>query len=144
MVLRIKTAADMKLSSVGVYASTSTALFCTRFGEGFERVPKVLEQNQEIKNAGNFNQINVVEILNNSCRSELKGLSVKVIHPKIDSAQGSLEINATNANQDQNIQKLVYKKITSPYGDFYAIGGGNDHILVGPNGIANAEISIEE
>jgi hypothetical protein len=86
----------------------------------------------------------VVEILNNSCRSELKGLSVKVIHPKIDSAQGSLEINATNANQDQNIQKLVYKKITSPYGDFYAIGGGNDHILVGPNGIANAEISIEE
>jgi hypothetical protein len=144
LVINVKTGDGITLSSVGVYASTSGSFFCTHLNGDFERVPKIFDQNIAVNTHGTSNQINVVENLTDNCRSELKGLSLKVHHPKINLDHSTIQINPSNVPQDQNLQKFVYKKIASPYGDFYALEGLNSQLLVGPGGKINAEITIEE
>jgi hypothetical protein len=96
-----------------------------------------------VNNTGSLNQINVVENLHDNCQSTLKGVSLKVHHPKINPEQTRIEINASNLSQEQNNQKIIFKKFTSPYGDFYGVEG-SAQILVGPEGIVNAEILLQE
>jgi hypothetical protein len=140
--LNIK-ARGMGLSAIGVYASTSTSFFCTHLNGDFQRVPKVMDKQILVNNTGSLNQINVVENLHDNCQSSLKGVSLKVHHPKINPEQARIEINASNLSQEQNNQKIIFKKFTSPYGDFYGVED-SAQILVGPEGIVNAEILLQE
>ncbi len=140
--LTIKTSEGITLNAVGVYASTSRSLFCTRLNGDFERVPKVADLNIVVNRSGAISNIAVEENQENFCRSELKGLSVRVIHSKISQDNATLEVVASPNNQDQVVQKIVFKKFNSPFGDFY--GTTTHDILVGPNGIVKAEINLVE
>lgn len=143
LVLNIKIAADMKLTTVGVYASTSNGFFCSHLNGDLERVPKTFDRDIAINSSGASNQIIIAENLNDRCRSELKGVAIKVNHPK-NTDQVRLELVSSKINQDQNDQKIIFVKFPSPYGDVYAPYGENRNILVGPNGIAQVDISSEE
>lgn len=145
LVLNLKTNESIKLNAAGVYASTRNSFSCTRtiFSDGkLERIPKTFDQNIVVVNSGDITQVNIDENLDDRCRSELKGLSIKVNHPKISEQFKSVNVLNTNIDQDQKDQEIIFKKFYSPYGDFYSSGDAS--ILVGPNGLAHAEISIEE
>lgn len=142
--LTIKTPADMSLAATGVYISSSTSFFCSQSGEGLERHPKVKDREIAVARSGNINKINALEQLGDRCGMELRGFALNVVHPKIGTSTGRLELADSNVNQDQKIQNIKFVKIASPYGDFFAPKDNANKILVGPNGAANVEISIVE
>lgn len=140
VVLNVKTTEGMTLSATATYLSSSSSFFCTHFGEGFERVPKSFDKNIQIIKNGNSSKIVVAENLNDSCQSELKGLNIKVSHPNINEENAVLGF--ADSQQNLPLQRIVYVKYASPYGDFYAPQKNQRDILVGPSGVADVEISL--
>lgn len=146
MLLNIKAKDGIKLSAKAVYLSSSNSFFCTHasFSDGsLERLPNILEKAIAVTASGEVTSIKIDRTLNDSCRSQLKGLSLQATHPKITPDLSKFDVLQSDTDQDALVQKVLFKKRTSPYiGVFYA--PGTDTILVGPNGVANAEVSLQE
>lgn len=144
--LNIKAKDGIRLSAKGVYVASSGSFSCTHtsFSDGsVEHLPDVVEKAIAVAVSGEDNRINADRVLNDSCRSELRGLIVRADHAKIVPEYNRIEIVGSAANQDTFVQIVAFMKIESPYVGLVYVSG-DAKILVGPNGTANAEVSLQK
>lgn len=146
MTLNIKAKDGIQLSAKGVYVTSSVSLFCTHtsFPDwSMQHLPNVVEKDIAVAVSGDANRINVDKVLNDNCRSYLRGLIIFAAHARIMPEYSRIDVLQNDADQGNAVQKVVFRKFESPYiGTFYSSGDAN--ILVGPNGVANAEVSLQK
>ena len=146
--LTIKTADGLNLKATGVYLTTSEKLGCQRLSMAdgkLEMLPKAQDKNIQIQKLNNTNVLTVDGTLKDRCESELNGFSFKVIHPSISETSARISVIESPENQANKVQKVIYKKYESPFsGTFYGLSEEESRVLVGPNGEANIEISLEQ
>ncbi len=144
MSIEIKASEDFKISSYGLYRSTVKSQQCTDliFTGKLIRELKIQERHMSVKTADLFSQVDARENLKDRCKSELFTLIVKANHPKIVEAFRELTVVSSGVNLDDKVQRIVYKKVRTEHGLYYATQINS--ILVGPNGLARVEISIDK
>ena len=144
--LNIKAKDGIQLSAKAVYMASSGSPSCTHvsFSDGsMQHLPNVFDKQIPVEISGETVRLKAEAVLADSCRSQLKGLALQAVHPKIPEQFGRIEVVRTSIDQGNAVQKVVFKKFDSPYiGTFYSSGDGK--IRVGPNGAANAEVSLQK
>ena len=135
-----KNGAPVLEKATAVYLTTNNSFFCTKLSTtdgSFERVPKVSEETVlPVRSV-----LTLQDDKNDRCQTKLKGLSLKFKHPMLSVYQSQVQVVDTNESQGDRPQKLVFKKIKAPYGDFLATSG---EVKIGPDNAATVEVVIAE
>jgi len=143
--LNIKARDGIRLRTKVVYMSSSDSLSCTHasFSDGvYNRVPNVFDKEIPAAVSGEMNRIKIGVTLNDNCRSRAVGMAIEAVHPAIPEGSDRIEISLSASNQDSVVQQIIFNQYNSPYiGIFY--GSQDAKVVVGPNGLANAEVSLQ-
>jgi len=145
LMLSIRAQDGIQLSARGVYMSSSNSLFCTHLSfsdGGMQRLPNVFDKDIPAAASGETVRVKVDVALTDSCRSQLTGLALRASHPKIMEEYNRIEVQRTAAAQPA-LQKIMFKKINSPYLGVVWVSG-DMQFLVGPDGAASAEVSMQK
>lgn len=144
--LNIKAKDGIGLRAKVVYMSSSDSFSCTHvsFADGgLTRVPNVFDREIPAAVSGEMSRIKIETTLNDNCRSRAVGMALEAVHPGIPEGSGRIEISRSAADQASLVQQIVFKRYDSPYiGLFY--GNPDAKVAVGPNGVANAEVSLQK
>jgi len=143
--LNIKARDGIRLKTKVVYMSSSDSLSCTHasFSDGvYNRVPNVFDMEISAAVSGEMNRIKIGMTLNDNCRSQAVGMAIEAVHPAIPEDSNRIAISLSASNQDSLVQRIIFTQYNSPYiGIFY--GSQDAKVVVGPNGLANAEVSLQ-
>ena len=143
--LNIKARDGIRLKTIVVYMSSSDSLSCTHasYSDGaYNRVPNVFDKEIPAAVSGELNRIKIGMTLNDNCRSQAVGMAIEAVHPAIPEDSNRIAISLSASNQDSLVQRIIFTQYNSPYiGIFY--GSQDAKVVVGPNGLANAEISLQ-
>ena len=145
LMLSIRAKDGIQLGARGVYMSSSNSLSCTHLSfsdGGMQRLPNVFDKDIPAAVSGETVRFKVDVALTDSCRSQLTGLALRAGHPKIMEEYNRIEVQRTGAAQPA-LQKILFKKINSPYLGVIWVSG-DAQFLVGPDGSASAEVSLQK
>lgn len=144
--LNIKARDGIRLNTKVVYMSSSNSLSCTHvsFADGaYNRVPNVFDMEIPAAVSGEMNRIKIGMTLNDNCRSRAVGMAIEAVHPAIPEGSNRIAISLSASNQDSLVQQIIFNQYHSPYiGIFY--GNLDAKVVVGPSGLANAEVSLQK